>query len=69
MENLVEATNDEGAIHFIATTNITNRLLLVKCHDNKKIKSPYNWVISPLTQPQVANQQKNKKNLSYGYSV
>ena len=44
MENLVEATNDEGAIHFIATTNITNRLLLVKCHDNKKIKSPYNWL-------------------------
>ena len=29
----------------------------------KKVKSPYNWVISPLTPPQVANQQKkNKKN-------
>ena len=37
-----------------------NRLLLVKCYDNKKVKSPYNWVISPLTQPQVANQQKSK---------
>ena len=34
------------------------RLLLVKRCDNKKVKSPYNWVISPLTQPQVANQQK-----------
>ena len=37
-----------------------NRLLLVNCYDNKKVKSPYNWAISPLTQPQVANQQKNK---------
>ena len=36
-----------------------NRLLLVKCYDNKKVKSPYNWVISPLTQPQTANQEKN----------
>ena len=24
-----------------------NRLLLVKCYNNKKVKSPYNWVISP----------------------
>ena len=38
-----------------------NRLLLVKCYDNKKVESPYNWVISPLTQPQVANQQNRKK--------
>ena len=30
---------------------------------NKKVKSPYNWVISPLTQLQVANQQKILKNL------
>ena len=37
-----------------------NRLLLVKCYDNKKVKSPYNWVISPLTQSQVANKQTNK---------
>ena len=36
-----------------------NRLLLVKCYDNKKVKSSYNWVISPLAQPQVTNQQKN----------
>ena len=34
-----------------------NRLLLVKCYDNKKVKSPYNWVISPLTQLQVAYQR------------
>ena len=34
------------------------QLLLVKCNNNKKIKSPNNWVISPLTQSQVANQQK-----------
>ena len=26
---------------------------------NKKVKSPYNCVISHLSQPQVANQQKN----------
>ena len=38
-----------------------NRLLLVKCYDNKKVKSPFNWVISPLTQPQVAYQQKRKE--------
>ena len=36
-----------------------NRLLLVKYYDNKKVKSPYNWVISPLTQPEVANHKKN----------
>ena len=27
----------------------------------KTYKSPYNWVISPLTQPQVANQQEKKE--------
>ena len=32
-----------------------NRLLLLKCYDNKKVKSPHNWVISPLNQPEVAN--------------
>ena len=37
-----------------------NRLLLVKCYGNRKVKSPHNWVIYPLTQPQMANQQKNK---------
>ena len=36
-------------------------LLLVKCYDKKWFMSPYNWVIYPLTQPQVANQQKKKK--------
>ena len=30
------------------------------CYENKKVKSPYNWVISFLTQPQVANQQQKK---------
>ena len=30
----------------------------------KWFKSPYNWVISPLTQPQVANQQQQKKRIS-----
>ena len=37
-----------------------NRLLLVKCYDNKMVKSPDNWVIRSSTQPQVANQQKNE---------
>ena len=37
-----------------------NGLLLVKCYNNKKVLSPYNWVISPLTQPEVANQQQKK---------
>ena len=38
-------------------------LVLVKCYDNKKVKSPYNCVIFPLTQLQVANQQKKTVNL------
>ena len=38
-------------------------LVLVKCYDNKMVKSPYNWVIYPLTQPQMANQQQQKKKL------
>ena len=33
-----------------------NRLFLVKCYDIKKVKSLNNWVISPLTQLEVANQ-------------
>ena len=28
---------------------------------NTMVKSPYNWVIHTLTQPQVANQQKKKQ--------
>ena len=36
--------------------------LLLKCFDNEMVKSPYNYVIFPLTQPQMANQQK-KNNL------
>ena len=36
-------------------------LLLVKCYDNKKVKSPYNLVTSRLTQPGVANKQKQLK--------
>ena len=35
-------------------------LLLAKCYDKKQFMSPYNWVIYPLTQPQVANQQQKK---------
>ena len=43
-------------------TEITNGLLLVKSYDNKKVRSPYNWFISPLTQPEVANQLQKKDN-------
>ena len=32
--------------------------MLVKCYDNKMVQSPFNWVIYPLTQPKVTNQQK-----------
>ena len=42
--------------------------LLVKCYDNKNVKSPYNWVISHLTQPQVANQRKSNYNLTLAKS-
>ena len=38
-------------------------LLLVKCYDNKMVKSPCNLVNFLLTQPQVANQQQQKKNV------
>ena len=34
--------------------------MLIKCYDNKMVKSPFNCVIPPLTQPQVANQQQKK---------
>ena len=46
-----------------------NRLLLVKCYDDKKVKSPYNWVISLLTQPEVANQQQQQKTVIESYST
>ena len=36
-------------------------LLLVKWYDKKMVKSPFNCVIFPLTQPQVARQQQQKK--------
>ena len=32
--------------------------MLVKLFDNKMVKTPYNYVIFPLTQPQEANQKK-----------
>ena len=35
--------------------------MLLKCYDNKMVKSPYNCFIYPLNQPQVANQQKKEK--------
>ena len=38
-------------------------LLLVKCYDNKMVKSPYNCFIFPFTQPQMANQQQQKNGL------
>ena len=43
-------------------------LLLVKCYDNKMVKSSYNYVVYPLIQPQVANQQ-NKYQKSYLWST
>ena len=42
-----------------------NRLLLVKCYENKKVKLPSNWVIFPWTHPEVANQQQQQKNRCY----
>ena len=32
--------------------------LQLKCYDNKMVKSPFNFVIFLLTQPQMANQKK-----------
>ena len=40
---------------------LSSMLLLVKCYDKKMVKSPFNCVIFPLTQPQVARQQQQKK--------
>ena len=39
---------------------IADMQLLVKCYDNKMVKSPITWVIYPLTQLQLANQKKNE---------
>ena len=46
---------------------MTAMLLLVKCYGNKMVKSPYNCVIYLLTQPQVANRQKNYINIGLIY--
>ena len=35
----------------------------------KIVMSPYNWVIYPLTQPQVANQQQQKKSFIYTFAI
>ena len=43
---------------------LATRLWIVKLYDNKKVKSPYNWFISPLTQPEEANQQQQQKSIS-----
>ena len=43
--------------------------LLVMCFDNEMVKSPYNCVIFPLTQPQGANQQKKAKKKIFSKSV
>ena len=48
-------------IHISFTSYKAERLLLVKCNDKKWFKSFFNWVIFPLTQPPVANQQKKRK--------
>ena len=42
--------NDVSTIYLWKTNFVcrANRLLLVK-YDNKKVKSPHNWVMSPLT--------------------
>ena len=40
-------------------------LFLVKSYDYKMAKSPYNLIICPLIDPQVDNQQKNKKKNIY----
>ena len=36
-------------------------LFLVKCYDNKMVKLPYNLIILPLIEPQVANQKKSHR--------
>ena len=36
-----------------------DRLLLVKCYDNKMVKLPFSLIILSEIKPQVANQQKN----------
>ena len=49
------------SIYVVLFVKITDRLLLLKCYDNKMAKSPFNWFILPLNQPEVANQQKKTK--------
>ena len=45
-------------MHYLVGFDVVFVLVLVKCLDNKMVKSPYNWVILPLIQPKVANPQK-----------
>ena len=64
--NVIKVTNKGPGTYFSKKSEeigqilvkIIARLLLVKWYDNKMVKSPFNCVIFPLTQPQVANQQK-----------
>ena len=37
-----------------------NTTLMSLYYYNEKVKSPYNWVIYPLSQPEVADQIKKK---------
>ena len=40
-------------------------LFLVKCYDNKIVELPISSIISPLSGPQVAKQQQQKKNVRH----
>ena len=53
----------EVALYVVKLADIQ---LMVKCYDKKMVKSPFNWVIFPLTQLQVANQQQQQKNGTFG---
>ena len=54
---------------FCEKNSENDQVLVIKCQKvsllisiEEMVKSPYNWFILPLTQPQVANQQQQQKN-------
>ena len=53
---LVTAFNNPDKGKFVCKAN---RLLLVKCYDNKMVKLPFDLIIHPLIKPWAANKQKN----------
>ena len=61
---LRHAWGQPHALYYLSfSLKLSQVQFLEKCYDNKMVKSPYNCVIFPLTQPQVANQQQQQQKI------